>query len=104
MCVRLSLQLMNKIKPGVVDWNKVNKPPYKFGGQMKKIENCNYVVELARQLKFSVVGIGGEDIYNGTKTLTLGKLEHQVISVLSLDYVFWVLTVSLSCIETSGKP
>ncbi|XP_065192722.1 plastin-2-like [Sycon ciliatum] len=65
------LELMNKIKPGIVDWNKVNKPPYKLGGQMKKIENCNYVVDLCRELKFSTVGIGGQDINSGNKTLTL---------------------------------
>ena len=40
---------------------------------MKKIENCNYAVELGKQLKFSLVGIGGEDIRNGTRTLVLGK-------------------------------
>ena len=41
---------------------------------MKKIENCNYAVELGHQLKFSLIGIGGEDIHNRTKTLVLGKL------------------------------
>ena len=41
---------------------------------MKKIENCNYVVELGKINKYSLVGIGGEDIYNGTHTLVLGAL------------------------------
>ena len=45
----------------------------KLGGAMKKLENCNYCVELAQKLKFSVVGIG-EDIYQGNKTLTLGRV------------------------------
>ena len=68
------LQLFDKIKPGIVNWNKVNKPPFKqMGGKMKKIENCNYAVELGHQLKFSLIGIGGEDIHNKTKTLVLGK-------------------------------
>ncbi|XP_028399600.1 plastin-2-like [Dendronephthya gigantea] len=65
-------QLFDKIKPGIVNWNKVNKPPFKqMGGKMKKIENCNYAVELGHQLKFSLIGIGGEDIHNKTKTLVL---------------------------------
>lgn len=57
-----------------MNWDKVNKPPFKLaiGGNMKKIENCNYAVELGKQLKFSLVGIGGEDIRNGTRTLVLG--------------------------------
>ncbi|CAB4009606.1 plastin-3-like [Paramuricea clavata] len=65
-------QLFDKIKPGIVNWEKVNKPPFKqMGGKMKKIENCNYAVELGHQLKFSLIGIGGEDIHNKTKTLVL---------------------------------
>ena len=40
---------------------------------MKKIENCNYAVELGKaKNNYSLVGIGGEDIYNGTQTLVLG--------------------------------
>lgn len=66
------LQLEDMIQPGIVNWDKVNKPPFKqMGGKMKKIENCNYAVELGHKMKFSLVGIGGEDIHNGTQTLTL---------------------------------
>ena len=41
---------------------------------MKKIENCNYVVNLAEQLKFSVVGIGGTDICDGNMKLIMALL------------------------------
>ena len=41
---------------------------------MKKIENCNYAVELGKKLNFSLVGIGGTDIHDGNRTLTLGML------------------------------
>ena len=37
-------------------------------------ENCNYVVELGKDCKFSLVGIDGKDLYDGNPTLTLGKL------------------------------
>jgi hypothetical protein len=67
------LQLFDKIQPGIVDWKKVNQPPWKqMGGHMKKLENLNYAVELGKQLKFSLVGIQGKDILDGNKTLTLG--------------------------------
>lgn len=70
-------QLEDMIQPGIVNWDKVNKPPFKqMGGKMKKIENCNYAVELGHKMKFSLVGIGGEDIHNGTQTLTLGEYCH----------------------------
>ncbi|EGW03083.1 Plastin-3 [Cricetulus griseus] len=56
-----------------VDWSKVNKPPYpKLGANMKKLENCNYAVELGKHpAKFSLVGIGGQDLNDGNPTLTL---------------------------------
>ncbi|KAM6326383.1 plastin-1 isoform 1-T1 [Podargus strigoides] len=56
-----------------VDWNRVNKPPYPLlGGNMKKIENCNYAVELGKtKAKFSLVGIAGHDLNEGNPTLTL---------------------------------
>ncbi|XP_068601109.1 plastin-3 [Brachionichthys hirsutus] len=66
------LQLYDKIKVPV-DWtNKVNKPPYpKLGTNMKKLENCNYAVELGKSANFSLVGIGGQDLNDGNATLTL---------------------------------
>ncbi|KAM6984491.1 plastin-3 [Tautogolabrus adspersus] len=66
------LQLYEKIKV-CVDWNnKVNMPPYpKLGTYMKKLENCNYAVELGREAKFSLVGIAGGDLIDGNPTLTL---------------------------------
>uniref|UniRef100_A0A8C5MSM9 Plastin-3 n=1 Tax=Leptobrachium leishanense TaxID=445787 RepID=A0A8C5MSM9_9ANUR len=66
------LQLYEKTKVPV-DWNKVNKPPYpKLGANMKKLENCNYAVDLGKHpAKFSLVGIGGQDLNDGNPTLTL---------------------------------
>uniref|UniRef100_A0A8C5FNF1 Plastin-3 n=1 Tax=Gadus morhua TaxID=8049 RepID=A0A8C5FNF1_GADMO len=66
------LQLYEKIKVPV-DWsNKVNRPPYpKIGTNMKKLENCNYAVDLGKSAKFSLVGIGGQDLNDGNATLTL---------------------------------
>merc|ERR1712223_109760 len=54
-------QLYDIIQPGVVTWPKVHK----------KLDNCNYVVELGRKQSFSLVGIAGQDICDGNQTLTL---------------------------------
>ncbi|XP_018411123.1 PREDICTED: plastin-1 [Nanorana parkeri] len=56
-----------------VDWDRVNKPPFPpLGAHMRKIENCNYAVELGRnKARFSLVGIGGHDLHEGNRTLTL---------------------------------
>uniref|UniRef100_A0A8C3T4V9 PLSL protein n=1 Tax=Chelydra serpentina TaxID=8475 RepID=A0A8C3T4V9_CHESE len=68
-------QLYEKIKVPV-DWSRVNKPPYpKLGGNMKKLENCNYAVDLGKnQAKFSLVGIAGQDLNEGNRTLTLALI------------------------------
>ncbi|KAM9804535.1 plastin-2 [Neosynchiropus ocellatus] len=68
-------QLYEKIKVPV-DWQRVNKPPFvKLGSQMKKLENCNYAVELGKkEAKFSLVGIAGQDLNAGNRTLTLALL------------------------------
>jgi len=69
---QILLQLFDAVQPGIVDWGRVNKPPFKkFGGVQKKLENLNYALDLGRQLKFSIVGIDGKDLYDGIKTLTL---------------------------------
>jgi len=81
-------QLFEDIKKGTVNFDKVNKPPFKLatGGNMKKLENCNYAVELGKKNNYSLVGIGGEDIYNGTHTLVLAliwqMLRHYTMTML----------------------
>lgn len=67
-------QLIEIIKPGIVQWNKVHQrfsPLRKF---MEKLENCNYAVDLGKQLKFSLVGIAGQDLNEGNATLTLALI------------------------------
>jgi hypothetical protein len=43
--------LEEKIKPGIVDWSKVNQPPFKkFGAMNKKVENVNLALDIAKYL------------------------------------------------------
>ena len=65
------LQAIDRIHSNSVDWKKVNKPA-PIASKFKKVENCNYVVVLGKSMKFSLVGIQGSDIVDGSKTLTLG--------------------------------
>lgn len=57
---------------------------------MEKLENCNYAVELGKQLGFSLVGIAGQDINDGNATLTLGMIFDiaQLSSVLFLPSIW----------------
>lgn len=68
------LQAYEKVMPGVVQYNHVNKKP-SSGSEMsrfKALENTNYAVELGKANGFSLVGIEGSDIVDGNKLLTLG--------------------------------
>jgi len=70
----LILQIMDLIQPGIVDWNCVVEEHQMAKGVQRKYEmlaNCNYAITLGKQMGFSLVGIAGEDIWKGNKTLTL---------------------------------
>ncbi|XP_075873776.1 plastin-1 [Nelusetta ayraudi] len=66
------LQLLEKVKVPV-NWRRVNRPPYPLlGGNMKKLENCNYAVGLSKDVaRFSLVGVGGENLNEGSSLHTL---------------------------------
>lgn len=68
------LQAYDKVIPGSVNWRHVNKAPASGAELMrfKAVENTNYVVELGKHNRFSLVGVQGADITDGQRTLTLG--------------------------------
>ena len=56
-------QLMDFIKPGIVDWRRVKTLEKMSRMAAKRLQevlgNCNYAVELGKKLNFSLVGIAG---------------------------------------------
>lgn len=62
------------MSPGIVNWKMATKPPIKL--PFRKVENCNQVVKIGKQLKFSLVNIAGNDIVQGNKKLILGMFYH----------------------------
>ncbi|XP_024967521.1 fimbrin-2 [Cynara cardunculus var. scolymus] len=66
------LEALDKVSPGIVNWKTANKPPIKM--PFRKVENCNQVVKIGKQLKFSLVNIAGNDIVQGNKKLILAYL------------------------------
>jgi len=78
------LRIEDKLQPGCVDWKRVNQrePMHRI----KCVENTNYAVDVGKEMKFSLVGIGGVDITDGNETLTLGLvwqlMRHHVLTVL----------------------
>ncbi|KAK5978433.1 Fimbrin [Trichostrongylus colubriformis] len=111
-------QLYDIIRPGIVQWKRVVRVFHKLRGMMDQIQNCNYAVELGKQLRFSLVGIQGKDIYDGNQTLTLA-LVWQLMRAYTLtilaqctqsgdslpadkDIVAWVNRKLASCGKTSS--
>lgn len=70
-CRWVLLEVLDKISPGSVSWKHATKPPIKM--PFRKVENCNQVVKVAKQLNFSLVNVAGNDIVQGNKKLILGK-------------------------------
>ncbi|KAK8939691.1 Fimbrin-like protein 2 [Platanthera guangdongensis] len=66
------LEVLDKISPGSVNWKHTSKPPIKM--PFRKVENCNQVVRLGKQLKLSLVNVAGHDIVQGNKKLILAYL------------------------------
>lgn len=66
------LEVLDKISPGSVSWKQASKPPIKM--PFRKVENCNQVIRIGKQLKFSLVNVAGNDIVQGNKKLILAFL------------------------------
>jgi len=66
-------KIYDVIKPGTVNWEKVNTKYSKLDARryQQVLENCNYAVTLGKKLNFVLVGIAGSDIMEGNKNLTL---------------------------------
>nr|XP_048336523.1 fimbrin-1-like isoform X1 [Ziziphus jujuba var. spinosa]XP_048336534.1 fimbrin-1-like isoform X1 [Ziziphus jujuba var. spinosa]XP_048336544.1 fimbrin-1-like isoform X1 [Ziziphus jujuba var. spinosa] len=68
----LLLEVLDKISPGSVNWKQATKPPIKM--PFRKVENCNQVVRIGKELRFSLVNVAGNDIVQGNKKLILAFL------------------------------
>lgn len=64
------LEVLDKVSPGSVNWKQATKPPIKM--PFRKVENCNQVIKIGKDLNFSLVNIAGNDIVQGNKKLLLG--------------------------------
>lgn len=109
LCRWVLLEVVDKVSPGSVNWKHASKPPIKM--PFKKVENCNQVVRIGKQLKFSLVNVAGNDIVQGNKKLILGNhiLSHWNFDVpkhkISFPYSFILLllfdNILLRCIQLS---
>ncbi|CAF0873678.1 unnamed protein product [Adineta ricciae] len=79
------LQLYDIIRPNTVDWSKIYKTFNAIKERFQKLNNCNFAVTYAKDpLFFKVTGIGGSNILEGNKTLTLG-LVWQIMRAYTLS-------------------
>ncbi|KAJ4975813.1 hypothetical protein NE237_000919 [Protea cynaroides] len=66
------LEVLDKVSPASVNWKQASKPPIKM--PFRKVENCNQVIRIGKQLKFSLVNVAGNDFVQGNKKLILAFL------------------------------
>lgn len=67
----LLLKVIDKVTPGSVNWKHVDEKP---NNKFKKVGNCNAAVDAMKKAGFKAVGIGGMDIHDGNKKLTLALI------------------------------
>ena len=58
------LKVLDKLKPGAVEWKKIDKNP---NNTFKKGINCGQIIEVAKKLGLKIPGIGGSDFVDGNK-------------------------------------
>ncbi|KAI8011602.1 Fimbrin-5 [Camellia lanceoleosa] len=66
------LEILDKVSPGSVNWKHATKPPIKM--PFRKVENCNQVIKIGKELNFSLVNVAGNDFVQGNKKLILAFL------------------------------
>ncbi|RAL41864.1 hypothetical protein DM860_009046 [Cuscuta australis] len=66
------LEVLEKVAPGSVNWKQATKPPIKL--PFPKVENCNQVIRIGKELKLSLVNVAGNDIVQGNKKLIVAYL------------------------------
>lgn len=86
-CRWVLLEVLDKIFPGSINWKQATKPPIRM--PFRKVENCNQVIEVGTQLRFSLVNVSGNDIVQGNKKLILGNI------FISLSFHTNVMTISV---------
>ena len=64
----LLLKVIDKVKPGIVNWKIVDKKPK---NPFVATVNCQEVIDSAKKCKYSVIGIGAQDIREGNKKYIL---------------------------------
>lgn len=63
------------IKPNSVNWSRVNQnltdKQVQFKVKFLILDNCNYAIELGKQMNFKLVGIQGSNLQEKNKLYTL---------------------------------
>jgi plastin-1 len=67
----LLLKVIDRVSPGSVNWKHVDDKPNNI---FKKKQNCNVAIDSMKKGGFKAPGIGGGDIYDGNKKLTLALI------------------------------
>lgn len=71
ICRWVLLEVLDKVSPGLVNWKHATKPPIKM--PFRKVENCNQIIKIGKELNFSLINVAGNDIVQGNKKLILGE-------------------------------
>lgn len=77
------LKVLDRVKPSCVEWKEADMNP---NNKYKKVGNANVAVKVAKGLGFRLEGIGGSDLVEGNKKLSLA-LVWQIVRMHTLQII-----------------
>ena len=80
---------------------RVNSNP---SSRFKKVENANYVVQLSKTMKFSLVGVGGVDIVDCNKKTILAIISQLMRKFVQLNYISTCICTYIHTVRTDIDP
>lgn len=101
----LLLKVIDKVKPGCVEWKKVDQTST---NKFKKIVNCSEAVDACKKAGLSIVGIGGTDLHDANKKYILAivwqLMRSHTLQVIGNKSEDDLLSWANDLVVSTGKP
>ncbi|KAJ4888433.1 Fimbrin-3 [Raphanus sativus] len=99
------LEVLDKVYPGSVNWKHASKPPIKM--PFKKVENCNQVVRIGKEMRLNATYIVSVARKLGCSVFLLPEdivdVNQKMMLILTASIMYWSLQQKSSSSESSSS-
>ena len=82
LCACVSVSVCRFVHIPLIFMSLLHRVNIEPKSRFKRVENGNYAIEIAKQLKFSLINIGGLDIIDGNKKMVRLRTERHWLFIL----------------------